>query len=530
MTPPGPLVRIAFVDDEPGNVRTFVRFLGLGMPEATVVTGSDGRDAIALRFADPPPDLVFINGEMPEMDGWEAVAAIRAREQAEGVRGVPIILESACFVSASLRRADGTVMYSDRIYRDRALEAGADLCLTLPFDPMELLAFIRALLRQSPGTRERSNLDDARGPRIVTEDEWRSSGGPPRSPRGYAFAIAQDRATWRGDAEDGRESGVTLYRLARFVVEAAEAGLVSGEEAAACLGLDDDAHRAVDLRLRDLGGPAVRIAVVDDQPANIRVLERILGLAMPEATVVSGSDGRDAVALRFADPPPDLMFINGEMPEMDGWEAVAAIRAGEQADGVRAIPIILNSGLPTRTYRDRALEAGADLYLTLPLDPTETLTFIRVLFGQSPGTRERSSGDDARGPLLLGEEEWLDKYHPPRSTRGYAFAFGDAGCQWRSVAQVLAMDPPGSPMAAEDARVLGVCYEVSLYRLARFVVEAAETGAISAEEAAACLGPDDGAFHAVQNRLWDLGCPCDWCAPVGNTETADAPEGGDGSR
>jgi hypothetical protein len=92
--------------------------------------------------------------------------------------------------------------------------------------------------------------------------------------------------------------------------------------------------------------------------------------------------------------------------------------------------------------------------------------------------------------------------------------------------QFLANDAPGSADAALDAREMGI----ASYRLGRIAVEAVESGVISADEAAACMGLDNAAFRAVHRRLWLLGCDCRTCVWLreSHPDPYDSPEGGDG--
>ncbi len=119
--------KILVVDDEPNladTVRAYLEDSGFG-----VVLASNGREAL---FANrhEQPDLIVLDLMMPEMDGWEAARLIR-RESA-----VPIIMLTA------------RVEDADRI---AGLEMGADDYLTKPFNPRELAARVRAVLRRTHG-------------------------------------------------------------------------------------------------------------------------------------------------------------------------------------------------------------------------------------------------------------------------------------------------------------------------------------------------------------------------------------------
>src|SRR4051812_44092552 len=105
-----------------------------------------------------------------------------------------------------------------------------------------------------------------------------------------------------------------------------------------------------------------RVLLVDDNPINLDVLEghlSSLGLDLLRAT-----DGRSAVAMVETDPP-DLILLDVVMPDFDGLETLAHIRAHEEHGH---IPVILVTAHSERKHRLRGLEAGADEFLEKPVD------------------------------------------------------------------------------------------------------------------------------------------------------------------
>lgn len=126
-------------------------------------------------------------------------------------------------------------------------------------------------------------------------------------------------------------------------------------------------------------------------------------------------------------------------------------------------------------------------------------------------TPDEVASDSVRRPvasMILTDDEWRASSHPPRSPRGYVQMMANMRAAMTGYHEVLADEPPGSPEAAADMHEMGV----AAYRLGRIVVDAVESGLISADEAAACMSLDDEADRAVRRRLWLLGCDCDLCA------------------
>jgi cyclic di-GMP phosphodiesterase len=127
----------------------------------------------------------------------------------------------------------------------------------------------------------------------------------------------------------------------------------------------------------EVGGPlsTARILIVDDEPANVLLLERILGRAGYE-DVVTTTDPRQALSL-FDEREPDLVLLDLMMPELDGFGVMQELsrRIPEGA----LLPILVLTADATKEARERALSMGARDFLTKPFDHTEVLLRIRNL-------------------------------------------------------------------------------------------------------------------------------------------------------
>jgi two-component system sensor histidine kinase/response regulator len=112
---------------------------------------------------------------------------------------------------------------------------------------------------------------------------------------------------------------------------------------------------------------AQSVLVVEDNAVNQRVIEALLdkrGFA-----VECAGNGREALAL-LSTRRYGLVFMDCQMPEMDGYEATAAIRAGE-AGGAEHLAIVAMTANAMKGDRERCLAAGMDDYLSKPLRPEE---------------------------------------------------------------------------------------------------------------------------------------------------------------
>jgi CheY-like chemotaxis protein len=95
-------------------------------------------------------------------------------------------------------------------------------------------------------------------------------------------------------------------------------------------------------------------------------------------------DGAAAVAAVKA-RPFDLVLMDVQMPEMDGLEATAAIRAWEQGRGVH-VPIVAMTARAMKGDRETCLAAGMDGYVAKPIQPEELRETIRAVLGLGPGS------------------------------------------------------------------------------------------------------------------------------------------------
>lgn len=119
------------------------------------------------------------------------------------------------------------------------------------------------------------------------------------------------------------------------------------------------------------GGP-VTILVVDDTPANVRLLEEML--AARSYRVVTAADGAEAVRA-VALHRPHLVLLDVQLPDFDGFEVCRRLRADPSTKMLPVVMVTASVG----QERVRALEVGADDFLTKPFDQAELFARIRSL-------------------------------------------------------------------------------------------------------------------------------------------------------
>jgi two-component system sensor histidine kinase/response regulator len=136
------------------------------------------------------------------------------------------------------------------------------------------------------------------------------------------------------------------------------------------------------------------VLVVEDNVVNQHVIEAMLtkrGYAVEHA-----GNGREALTMlsvrSFA-----LVFMDCQMPEMDGYAATAAIRAREH--GSNRLPIVAMTAHAMKGDRERCLAAGMDDYLSKPLRPEELDATLERWLGAPVTPAKPAAADDAGDPF-----------------------------------------------------------------------------------------------------------------------------------
>ena len=125
--------------------------------------------------------------------------------------------------------------------------------------------------------------------------------------------------------------------------------------------------------LETFAGNGCRVLLVEDNAVNRTLAQRLL--QKRAFTVSIAVDGKQAIAaMRSAEF--DLVLMDIQMPEMDGFEATAEIRKWEKLIG-RRTPIIALTAHAMKEDRERCLSAGMDGYVTKPIRPSELFNVIQ---------------------------------------------------------------------------------------------------------------------------------------------------------
>ena len=171
------------------------------------------------------------------------------------------------------------------------------------------------------------------------------------------------------------------------------------------------------------GSDAPRVLVAEDNSVNQDVLIGYLELLGVRADVVD--DGAKAVAALKAPNEYRLVFMDCQMPEMDGYQATREIRRREEQVGEARIPIVAVTAHAMRGDREKVIAAGMDDYLTKPVDQEGLEAMLRRWANLTPApereekeeTKPAEPTDDAELDMkVIGQ---LMRLQTPRRPRFY---------------------------------------------------------------------------------------------------------------
>jgi CheY-like chemotaxis protein len=182
----------------------------------------------------------------------------------------------------------------------------------------------------------------------------------------------------RGDAARCRELGVTAY-LTKPITQSDLLNAIQ-MTLANPVTQHEEARPLITRHLLRDSQRHLRILLAEDNAVNQKVAVGIL--SKQGHTVVVTEDGRKALAALKAEPF-DLVLMDVQMPDMDGFETTAAIRERERGTGVH-IPIIAMTAHAMKGDRERCLAAGMDAYVSKPLHIKRLMAAIAALCATLP--------------------------------------------------------------------------------------------------------------------------------------------------
>lgn len=148
------------------------------------------------------------------------------------------------------------------------------------------------------------------------------------------------------------------------------------------------------------------ILIVDDEPLNLEVLDAYrAGLG---CDVIKASDGEEAMGL-VDRVRPDLVLLDVMMPRLNGFEVCRRLKEGENT---RLIPVVIVTALGSKDDRLRGIQAGADDFITKPVDKSELIARSRSLLRIKRLRDERDNAYSDVRKISVFLDDLLHRFDP----------------------------------------------------------------------------------------------------------------------
>ena len=144
----------------------------------------------------------------------------------------------------------------------------------------------------------------------------------------------------------------------------------------------------------------IKILAIDDNRDNLTIVNALIMEAFPKAIVLTAFSGQKGLEVAEKEEP-DVILLDIIMPEMDGFETCRKIKANKK---ISDIPVVFVTAIKSdKASRIKALESGADAFLTKPIDESELTAQIRAMVKISEANIEKKN-DRERLAVMLEEK------------------------------------------------------------------------------------------------------------------------------
>ncbi len=159
------------------------------------------------------------------------------------------------------------------------------------------------------------------------------------------------------------------------------------------------------------------LLIVDDAPANLRVLVEIL---MPDYEISVATNGPEAIEIATSanqHKPPDMVLLDIMMPEMDGYEVCTILRHNQQT---KDIPIVFVTANTDDDTLKKAFEAGGTDYVRKPVNRIELLARIKSALSHHELTKKLIEEEKLEGVLEMAGAICHELNQPMQNISGFS--------------------------------------------------------------------------------------------------------------
>ena len=195
----------------------------------------------------------------------------------------------------------------------------------------------------------------------------------------------------------------------------------------------------------------IKILAIDDNRDNLITLQAMISDAFPEALFISSTDGLEGIELAISNDP-DVILLDILMPGIDGFEICRKMKADKR---VNDVPVVFVTALrDDKNNRIRALDSGAEAFLSKPIDESELVAQIRAMVKIKNANIEKRDENKRLSRIVLERTQQLEKELSERKKAETSFIKSELKYRSffeNSIDAILLLTHNGNIYAANDA-------------------------------------------------------------------------------
>jgi CheY-like chemotaxis protein len=160
---------------------------------------------------------------------------------------------------------------------------------------------------------------------------------------------------------------------------------------------------------KQLSDNPYNIMITEDNKINMMLTSTIISNLLPAATLIKANNGQEAVEL-YPNANPDLMFMDIQMPTLNGYEAAQQIRKIEASTGKR-VPIVALTAGTVKGEEERCREAGMDDYISKPVIEETIRRMVKTWLLHTEVKTDNKDGSQQREIVHFDKATFLDRIH-----------------------------------------------------------------------------------------------------------------------
>lgn len=168
---------------------------------------------------------------------------------------------------------------------------------------------------------------------------------------------------------------------------------------------DSEAVEKPEEEMLDNGKAGLNIMIAEDVPMNMMLVKSLVQRFVSSVHVIEAKDGREALRL-YKKHRPDLIFMDVQMPEMDGIEVTEKIRSLEEQQRYHTPIVALTAGV-AKDEKEKCVRAGMDDFISKPIAAKEIADVLTAYAARESGKDDSfTTSDDI---LHFNEEELMER-------------------------------------------------------------------------------------------------------------------------